>query len=206
MAEVLYTPNREQLVTTNVWAFLHWLRMTRRVALADWTALQAWSATQPAAFEDAVATFSGSLLAAREDRTELGGLADRLLFVDLRPDDRLLVVTSGGTDLLDQVAEASASVLVAPAQVIAEAAFQRPQRPDLSALRTIIATGGPMSPEARRRIYTWVKADVMLLARSGDTFWGNPLEPVLAQPPATPAFLSGGKRNPLPTPRAPRSR
>ena len=30
----------------------------------------------------------------------------------------------------------------------------------------------------------------MLLARTGDTFWGNPLEPVLAQPPATPAFLT----------------
>jgi hypothetical protein len=206
MAEVLYTPNREQVVTTNAWAFLHWLRMTRRVALADWAALQAWSAREPAAFEDAVAAFAGSLLAAREDRAELGGLTDRLLFADLRPDDRLLVVTSGGTDLFDQAAEASASVLVAPAQVIAEAAFQRPQRPDLSALRTIIATGGPMSPEARRRIYTWVKADVMLLARSGDTFWGNPLEPVLAQPPATPAFLSGGKRNPPPTPRALRSR
>ena len=115
-------------------------------------------------------------------------------------------MTSGGTDLLDQAADASASVLVAPAQVIAEAAFQHPQRPDLSALRTIIATGGPMSPEARRRIYTWVKADVMLLARSGDAFWGNPLEPVLAQPQATPAFLSGGKRNPRPTPRALRSR
>jgi hypothetical protein len=206
MAEVLYTPNREQVVTTNVWAFLHWLRMTRRVALADWAALQAWSAREPAAFEEAVAAFAGSLLTAREDRTELGGLADRLLFADLRPDDRLLVVTSGATDLLDQAAEASASVLVAPAQVIAEAAFQRPQRPDLSALRTIIAMGGPMSPEARRRIYAWVKADVMLLARSGDTFWGNPLEPVLAQQPATPAFLSGGKRNPPPTPRALRSR
>ena len=28
------------------------------------------------------------------------------------------------------------------------------------------------------------------LASTGDTFWGNPLEPVLARPPATPAFLT----------------
>ena len=56
-------------------------------------------------------------------------------------------------------------------------------------LRTIVATGGPLSPEGRRRIYTWVKADVMLLARSGDTFWGNPLEPVLAQQGGAPAFF-----------------
>ena len=61
---------------------------------------------------------------------------------------------------------------------------------DLADLRTIIATGGPLSPEGRRRVYTWVKSDLMLLARTGDTFWGNPLEPVLAQPPATPAFLT----------------
>jgi acyl-coenzyme A synthetase/AMP-(fatty) acid ligase len=82
------------------------------------------------------------------------------------------------------------TILVAPAQALAETAFRHVHRPDLSALRAIIATGGPMSPEARRRIYTWVKPDVMLLARTGDTFWGNPLEPVLAQPPATPAFLT----------------
>ena len=62
MAEVLYAPNREQVVTTNAWAFLHWLRTTRRVALADWAALQAWSASEPAAFEAAVAAFAGSPL------------------------------------------------------------------------------------------------------------------------------------------------
>ena len=37
---------------------------------------------------------------------------------------------------------------------------------------------------------TWVKADLMLLARTGDTVWGNPLEPVLANPLATPALLT----------------
>ena len=93
--------------------------------------------------------------------------------------------------LLATAAEERATVLVAPAQTLAEAAFQRPRRrPNLASLRTIVATGGPLSPEGRRRIYTWVKSDLMLLARTGDTFWGNPLEPVLARPPATPALLT----------------
>jgi hypothetical protein len=89
------------------------------------------------------------------------------------------------------VAEESASILVAPAQMLAEAAFQRLRhRPNLAELRTIIATGGPLSPEGRARIYTWVKPDVLLLARSGDTLWGNPLEPVYSRPAATPSFLT----------------
>ena len=29
----------------------------------------------------------------------------------------------------------------------------------------------------------------MLLARTGDTLWGNPLEPVYARPDATPGFF-----------------
>lgn len=137
--------------------------------------------------------------------------AELLLHADLRPDDRvllagvpawpwlvallegttLILAAAGSTALLAMAAEERATVLVAPAGTLASAAFQRPrERPDLSALRSIIATGGPLSPEGRRRIYTWVKPSLMLLARSGDTFWGNPLDPVLARPPATPAFLT----------------
>jgi len=26
MADILYTPNRERVITTNAWAFLHWLK------------------------------------------------------------------------------------------------------------------------------------------------------------------------------------
>jgi acetoacetyl-CoA synthetase len=138
-------------------------------------------------------------------------LAELLLHADLRSDDRLLVAAGPawpwlaalleGTaiilaaatpaSLLATAAEERASVLVAPAQTLAEAAFQRARhRPNLAALRTIIATGGPLSPEGRTRIYTWIKSDLMLLARSGDTFWGNPLEPIYARPAATPAFLT----------------
>jgi hypothetical protein len=137
-------------------------------------------------------------------------LAELLLHADLRPDDRLLVIgaawpwlaallegttvmlaaASPGT-LLGTAAEERATVLVAPAQALAEAAFQRARRrPNLIQLRTIIATGGPLSPEGRRRVYTWIKSDVLLLARTGDTFWGSPLEPVLVQPAATPALLT----------------
>jgi hypothetical protein len=261
MAEILYAPGRENIVTTNAWAFLHWLRTAYGVDLPDWAALQRWSAVSPTDFSSAIAAFarlpdgpiklvrhhasSDALILRRSDGTRLAlsgeqlrqplpaegpvpagiagpltrdwpvaalvrPIADVLLHADLRPDDRLLVVGSawpwltalleGVTiiaaavtpgDLLITAAEDSATVLVAPAQMLARAAFPRQRdRPDLSRLRTIVTTGGPVSPEGRRRIYTWVKSDLMLLARTGDTFWGNPIEPVLAQPPATPAFLT----------------
>jgi hypothetical protein len=261
MADILYAPDRERVITTNAWAFLHWLRIARGIDLADWSALQRYSAERPDDFRAAVAAFArlpaGGLRLARHagaqealvlrraggarvavSRDELrhphpnplpqagegdvgaplrrlwpAGLlirpmAELLLHADLRPDDGLLVVgatwpwlaallegttviVAAPADLLASAAEERATVLVAPAQMLGEAAFHRARRrPDLAALRTIIATGGPLSPEGRTRIYTWVKSDVLLLARSGDTFWGNPLEPVLARPPATPAFLT----------------
>ena len=34
MPDILHTPNREQVVTTNAWAFLHWLRIMRGVRSA----------------------------------------------------------------------------------------------------------------------------------------------------------------------------
>jgi hypothetical protein len=266
MADILYAPNRERVVTTNVWAFLHWLRTVRGEDLDDWAALQRFSAERPDAFRAAVATgarlpdaplclarrcgpHEALVLHTRDERrlafsrdqirqvssghlsaasaafpaeiaaplsrlwppaTLIRPLADLLLHADLRPDDRLLVVgpawpwlaallegtaiifaAAAPATLLATTAAERASVLVAPAQILAEAAFQRPRRrPDLAQLRTIIATGGPLSPEGRRRIYTWVKSDLMLLARTGDTLWGNPLEPVLVRPLATPAFLT----------------
>jgi hypothetical protein len=266
MQAILYAPNREQVVTTNAWAFLHWLRTTRGVDLPDWQALQRWSVGDRPAFSAAVAAFArlgdAPLRLARHPGPQealvlrrAGGapialsrdamlnldhhdgsdlqplppditapfirlwppallirpLADLLLHADLRPDDRLLVVGSApwpwlaavleGTSvilaaatpatLLATAAHDAATVLVAPAQTLAEAAFQRARnRPNLGALRTIVATGGPLSPEARTRIYTWIKSDLMLLARTGDTFWGNPLEPVYARPAASPGFFT----------------
>lgn len=137
-------------------------------------------------------------------------LAELLLFADLRPDDRVLVaggaawpwfaaLTQGTTvilappePLLAAVAEEASTVLVAPAATLASAAFRRAgARPDLGPLRTIFSVGGPLSPPERVRIYTWIKPDLMLLARSGDTVWGNPMEPVLARPKPTPALFSG---------------
>ena len=50
MADILYAPDRERVVTTNAWAFLHWLRTTRGIDLPDWAALQRWSAADQAAF------------------------------------------------------------------------------------------------------------------------------------------------------------
>jgi hypothetical protein len=137
-------------------------------------------------------------------------LVELLLHSDVRPDDRLLVANNpawpwlaalreGALIILATVtparmlavaAEEEATILVAPAQALMDTAFPRPRnRPDLSRLRTIIATGGPISPAGRRRIYTWLKADLMLLARSGDAFWGNPLEPVFVRLPASPGFF-----------------
>jgi hypothetical protein len=194
VAEILYAPNPERIVSTNVWAFLLWLRMVRCVAVDGWDALLAWSAREPAAFDDALRTFAlTSPLPSPLDRQAPGrvwGLADWLLFGDLRPDDRLVAVEGAETRPFDRADDERASVLIAPARALAASAFRQPRRSQLANLRTIIATGAPMSPEERRRIYAWVKADVMLLACSGNTYWGNPLEPVLAAPPATPAFLT----------------
>jgi hypothetical protein len=279
MAEILYVPDREHVITTNAWAFLHWLSTVHGVALADWGALQRFSVGRSPEFRAAMAQFArlpgeavclarhsgtqealvflradGSRLALSRNEvrrvcsdplppapsregagrgweevatplarlwppaTLIRPLADLLLHADLRPDDRLLVMGSAwpwlaalleGTavilaapstpTVLAVTAEERATVLVAPAQTLGEAAFQRPRhRPDLSSLRMIIATGGPLSPEGRRRIYTWVKSDLMLLARTGDTIWGNPLEPVLARPPATPALLMPPAADPAP--------
>ena len=50
MPDILYAPNREQVVTTNAWAFLHWLRTMRGVDLPDWAALQRWSVSDRGAF------------------------------------------------------------------------------------------------------------------------------------------------------------
>jgi hypothetical protein len=225
MVEVLYAPDRERILTSNPWAFLHWLRTTREVELPDWAALLHWSAAYPAQFAAAVAAFARLpdrpvRLAGRDGGTAhaaldrpwppsvlIRPLADLLLHADLRRDDRLLVIgpawpwlaamhegtamiLSAANDALAAAAAERASVLVVSAQTLAKAAFRRQRRPDLASLRTIVATGGPLSPEARRRVYIWIKSDVMLLARTGDTYWGNPLEPVLARPPATPAFLT----------------
>ncbi len=268
MAEILHAPSRERVITTNAWAFMHWLRTVHGIDLRDWKALQHWSAGSRAEFRSAIADFArlprhairlarhpgpeealvvrtadgARLLVSRDELcascpgplpptpspkgsgrafpyppalTRLWSplllaraLADLLLHADLRPDDRLLVIgpawpwlaalLEGTTvilaapdDVMRLAAEERATVLVAPAHVLAATAFQRiPRQHDLGSLRTIVATGGPLSPESRRRIFTWVKVDLMLLARAGNTFWGNPLEPVLARPPATPAFLT----------------
>jgi hypothetical protein len=268
MAEILHAPTRENVLTTNVWAFLHWLRTTRGIDLRDWAALQRFSVARAFDFRAAIVAFAGlpdrALPLARHpgpqealvsqsragrrialcrdgvralgqsaSAGELGSdvaaaltrhwppsqlirpLAEILLHADVRPADRLLVAgppwpwlaallegaaitIAEPTHLMEATAEAHASILVAPAQVLSEAAFQRPgRRPSLGSLRTIIATGGPLSPEGRRRIYTWIKPDLMLLARTGDTLWGNPLEPVLAQPQAMPALLMPPASSPV---------
>ena len=289
MPDILYAPNQEHIVTTNVWAFLHWLRVTHGIDLAGWAALQRWSVDDRAAFARSIGAFArlpdGPLLLARHQgerealvlrraegqrialswddlldplpNTPLRGgaelplprsgggsgrgtipaaitipltrlwspaelarpLVDTLLHADLRPDDRVVIANSSawpwlaalleGTTvilaaatpatLLATAAEEHASVLVAPAQALAEAAFHRARhRPHLAALRTIIATGGPLSPEGRTRIYTWIKSDLMLLARTGDTMWGNPLEPVCARPAASPGFVTPPTAIPVP--------
>jgi hypothetical protein len=148
-------------------------------------------------------------------QTLIRPVAELLLHTDLRPDDRLLVADGNwpwfaalleGTtlifaapeDLLQAAEEENATVLVAKPHLLANAAFRRARRrPGLSHLRTVIAAGGPLSPDARRRIYTWLKADVMLLARAGERFWGSPLDPVLAQPSATPAFVTRSAAAPV---------
>jgi len=254
-AETLYVPNREQVATTNAWAFLHWLRIVRGIDLIGWAELQHFSTVNATEFADALAGFAGlseeplplarhagardALVLRRGDASRVAfsrdallsrcpdlpdpiapplarrwpkallvrPLAELLLFADLRPDDRLLVaggatwpwlaaLTLGTTvilappaPLLPAVAQEAATVLIAPGAVLAGAAFRRAgARPNLGTLRTIIATGSPLSPPERVRIYTWIKPDLMLLARSGDTVWGNPMEPVSSRPKPAPAL------------------
>ncbi len=144
--------------------------------------------------------------------------AEVLLHADIRPDDRVLVAagppwpwllalrhrtrlvlvpTPPSPALLAIAAEEQATILVADAASLPDAAFQRAgRRPDLSQLRCIIALGGPLAPEARARIYTWLKADVMLLARAGDRLWGSTLDPVPVRPGPALSFF----RPPPPAP------
>lgn len=204
MAEILWAPSAERRITTNLWAFLHWLRTTRGIALADWEALTRWSHTHPAAFNETLQAFAGP-----GDPAEL---APRLLFLDLRPDDSVLAVTPFAglpatappptpAALLPAAADHSATILIAPARLLAEATGPAPVRSDHTALRTLLAIGGPMSPPARARIYSNVKSDVLLLAAAGDRVWGDPLSPVLARPRAAPALVP--PKPPPSTPDAP---
>jgi hypothetical protein len=253
--DILYVPHRERVATTNTWAFLHWLRLTRGINLAGWAELQHFSVATPEDFGDALTRFTGlpeepmrlprhagahdALVFRRSDAGRLvfsrdallsrcadlpdpiaaplarrwpqallvRPLAELLLFADLRPDDRVLVaggatwpwlmaltlgttvILAPATPLLAAVAEEGATVLIAPGTTLAGTAFRRAgTRPDLVGLRTIVATGGPMSPPERVRIYTWIKPDLMLLARSGGTVWGNPIEPISPRPKAAPAL------------------
>ncbi|MEJ0018223.1 MAG: hypothetical protein WDN25_17005 [Acetobacteraceae bacterium] len=228
MAEILYAPDRDRVVTTNAWAFLHWLRLEagggpRRMARA--AALVGRAAAgiprrgrrvcrrRVCRRRFADTGFGGSRRAAAATPARL--LADLLLHADLRPTMRWWWPArcchglparhwgtsgragrnrrrSGGGE------KEHATVLVAPAQALATAGFRRP-RPTRSRRvaqhrrhgRAAVARG------ARPDLYG-VKSDVMLLARTGETLWGNPLEPVLASPPATPAFLTPPPSAPAP--------
>ena len=73
-------------------------------------------------------------------------------------------------------------MLAVPAPWLESGSFQRRQRLDLRALRTIVTLGAPLSMEAAARVYAWVKADVVLLGRAGERVWGDPLGPVKAKP------------------------
>ena len=262
--DTLWTPSREHMLTTNAWAFLHWLEATRGIVLDGWAGLHGYSAADPVGLRAALAAFANlpeapsritrhagereALVLLDPDgarqaisRDELAGdpvalsafglpvdiataitrrwpratlaraMADLLLHQDIRPDDRVLVAANpswpvlaalleGATlifyagrpeKLLAAVAEERASILVAPASWLADLSFQRRvPRPDLRALRSIVITGGPLAPEARIRVYTWIKPNLMLLARAGDTIWGNPLEPVRVRPSSGPALFA----------------
>ena len=58
LADTLWTPSREHVVTTNAWAFLHWLEATRGMKLDGWAGLHRFSASDPIAFRAAVAAFA----------------------------------------------------------------------------------------------------------------------------------------------------
>ncbi len=206
-AAVLFAPTRERLVASNAWAFLHALRTAGTADIADWAGLLEWAAANPVAARAAVRDF-----ARRPDlpQAACGHFADMLLFLDARPDDVLLVAdaqpwpwqaaselgialhrhTGAPGAVLEAAMELRASILAVPASWLDSLSFQRRQRLDLRALRSIVTLGGPLSAEASGRIYAWVKPDVMLLARAGDRVWGDPLGPVLSRPVLSPGLGS----------------
>jgi hypothetical protein len=256
----LYAPGPEHVVATNAWAFLHWLRVTGGPRLTDWSALQRFSAAEPARFAAFVADFAQlpagpiRLVRHRGEREALvrrpsdgtrhaftrhqlcagdvaglpseigaqltrdwpaaelvGPLAELLLHADLRPDDRLLVADApiwpwlaalleGTTVILADpprgslftvAAEEHATVLVTPA-VLLERAISRDTdaRRPCGKLRSIIATGGPPPLATVLRISAMVAPGLMVLARSDETLWGSPLDPVFDSPRAAPTLLA----------------
>lgn len=209
---ILFTPTAERLATTNGWAFLHWLRTVQGIDLADWSALLEWVAEQPGVARRAVRAFAGQDASVQE--STIPHLAELLLFMDLRPDDQLLVAdaqtwpwqavaltgarmvrtTGPAAGILEEAARQEITVLAVPAQWLDTGSFQRRQRLNLRRLRTILTLGGPLSAEAAGRIYAWVKPDVVLLGRAGDRVWGDPLGPVRAKTAFAPALSSLLKR------------
>ncbi len=205
-AEILFVPSPELMRTTNAWALLHWLSVQQAADITDWQALQRWSIAEPAAFQAAIREFAQLEEGAGPARVRQA--ASVLLHLDVRPDDRVLI--AGEADnlaavmpattailryrgvpeaLLQAAGEQKASVVIAPAGVLARATFRRVgQRDVLAPLRLIVSLGDKLAPMLRTRIYTWVKQDVMLLAQAGDTIWGDPLSPVLRAPPPQPAL------------------
>lgn len=204
---ILYTPTPERRLSTNGWAFLHALRTTQNIDLPDWPALLEWAAANPGLARQAIRAFANQ---PNRPTAEVAHLADLLLFLDIRPADILLVAdaqpwpwqattefgatlirtTGPATTILEQAASAQATILAVPAQWLDNVSYQRRQRLNLSHLRSIITLGGPLSAESAGRIYTWVKSDILLLARAGDRVWGDPLGPVTTKPPATPGLGS----------------
>lgn len=204
---ILFSPPAERLATTNAWAFMHWLRTTQGVDLSDWQALLEWASAQPGAARRAIRGFVGKENLAE---TVLPYLAELLLFLDVRPDDVLLVADAqdapwGALEhtgarmtryagapaaVLEAAADSGATILAVPAPWLDTGSFQRRQRLDLRNLRTVLTMGGPLSVEAAGRIYAWVKPNVMLLGRAGDRVWGDPIGPVRAKNGYAPALAS----------------
>ena len=113
MSDILYAPDREHVVTTNAWAFLHWLRTTRGIDLPDWAALQRWSASDQAAFGQAIAAFGRlpevplrlarhggqqeALVLRRADGSRLAFSRDLLRHISARLRSRRREIEDGGT-------------------------------------------------------------------------------------------------------------
>ncbi|MGC8476273.1 MAG: hypothetical protein ACP5NP_07955 [Acetobacteraceae bacterium] len=201
MSAPLLIPNPERIAATNAWAFLRALtpliRPPPASAPTGWAGLAAAVAAAPMAARARFDSCAGPGPIAR---------ADLLLWADFRPADTVLIagvppepwaaaraniarfeITT--KDPLAAAAATAASVLILPAAALETLATPRPQRADLPALRSLILTGGPASPAARARALAWIKADLLLLARAGNRFWGSPLDPVLdVPPPISPLF------------------
>jgi hypothetical protein len=152
----------EHAATTNLAAFLHWLRAVHGLCLAPRDSppdtLRAWAETSPETASAIILRFAGPGFASARLAAGL------LLQADLRPDDRILVMIEGAEpDWLPEALQATQGRAMTAAEATVLIAEEMPEQLP-QGVRRVILTGGGAAPAA---------ADITV-SRSAD--WTYPRE------------------------------